>query len=133
MFKEIFMRNYGLFFSALSFTILVFSSVVSFWVTDPMLTKIGFLTFGVLASLSIYLTCLALPSEADRIEKQNNLDGDINLIWARINENRDQLDKRIDDTEREFYQQLNEFNRDCQMSISDISEHCEKTCKTKTK
>lgn len=103
------MRNYGMFFSALAFSILFFTGVVSFWVTDPLLYKIGFFTFGVLAALSTYLVCLELPSEADKIRDDNNRSDEFSRLWD-----------RIDGIETNLYRELNDSESRCDQRINQV-------------
>ena len=116
------MRNYGMFFSALAFSILFFTGVVSFWVTDPLLYKICFFTFGILAAVSTYLVCLGLPSEADKVREENNRNEEYVRLWD-----------RIDGVETSFYRELNDTESRCDNRINNVWDEVSSMQETKRK
>jgi hypothetical protein len=80
------MRGLSLLFAVLSFSFLVFGTALSFWITDPLLGKAVTFMCGVFTAISLFLIASSLPTEAETVKKDSELQEDINSIWNRIHE-----------------------------------------------
>jgi len=93
------MRNLGLLFSILSFSLLVFGTVLSFWVQDPLLAKSTLLVYGILLTLSCFVIAHSLPTPEQKAQCKHNRETEVNMLYQAIDNNakiaNDDVDHRL--------------------------------------
>lgn len=94
------MRNFSIVLSILGFAFLLFGTVMSFWIADPALAKATTFIYGILITVSLFLVANSLPSTEDKLKCKYSRDEHENTVW-----------RRIEDMERNFYDESERTNR----------------------
>lgn len=103
------MRNFSIVLSILGFAFLLFGTVMSFWIADPALAKATTFIYGILITVSLFLVANSLPSAEDKLRCENSRDEHESSIW-----------RRIEDVERNFYDEIERTNRRLDDASTDV-------------
>jgi hypothetical protein len=104
------MRNFSIVLSILGFAFLVFGTVMSFWIADPVLAKATTFVYGILITVSLFLVANSLPSAECKMKCRAEKLAFEDSVW-----------RRFEDTERSFYEEYDRLNRRIENESIDLS------------